>query len=366
MEIILCPYCQTQFFSNDIIKPHRVVLQVLARFRINCPHDGCQEQIGYDQHDAHIDQCQFNSITCEHCSHDYQRIDQCNHEAKCLDLIKFKNLELSEKLAESIAEVENGRSELQSTISELVSAKRTISEERQKSGTELTKVRSELKLVRSQLEINKRTSSEERKISEDELTKLRSELDLVKSQLGNHKRTSAEERENCEAKLAKARAALESIKSQFQNVTVLPAGFKYFANDVFAMQLKQATTTSFDSSGRDLGDTFDYFQSYSAKEQFTGAMIYVTHEHEVYSEKTEDWIFLVIEREESTKLIKAEWNTKIWQKGKKLLDKDYKYTFEKDTGWGPKVKKNCDQVEFFVMVTIKKWNIAKYKTILQH
>mgnify|MGYP000522945988 CR=1 FL=1 len=264
LEIILCPNCQTQFFSpNDLIPPHRIVGQVLSSFRMNCPHDGCQEQIAYDQYDTHLIQCQFKNVICDHCNQEYLRSDKDEHEANCIDFIKFKNLELSTNLEEAKGEVAN------------------------------------------------------------------------------------------------VRAELESINSQFKNVTILRAvRYKYFQNDVFVTQLKQATTTSFDEKGRNSQKNFDYFKSYSAKEQLKGAKIFVQHNHRVYSDKKEDGIFLRIKRAETTKTIEAMWNLKVFQNGKQLLDGDYKYTFEEDTGWGTIVEKNCDQSEFCVIVVIKEWKVT--------
>jgi len=268
---IICPICRIQFSSpNDLVQPSRIERQVLGRLLMICPHDGCQEQITYDQYDTHIVQCQN---MCEHCNQEYLRSDKDEHEANCLDLIKFQNSELSAKLV------------------------------------------------------------------------------IVK-------RNSGQEREKFEAEIAKARAELASMKSQFQNVTILPAGFKYFENDVFVTQLKQATTTSFDWQGHNSHNNYDWFASYSANEQFTGGEMYVLHKHFVYSDKKEDGISLHIERAETTETIEAMWNLKIFQNGKKLFDRDLKYTFEKDTCRGRKVEKNCDESEFTVIVTIKEWNVT--------
>jgi len=309
LDIIFCPYCQTQFFSpNDLVQPNRLLRQFLGRLRLNCPHDGCKEQITYDQYHTHIGQCQFKNIICDHCNQEYLRSDKNEHEANCLELIKFNFFELSAKHDESVAELACVRSDLQSTISELENVKRNNSEERQTYETELANVRSELTLVKSQLENDKRTSA--------------------------------------------------SLKSQFLNMTrIFPAGFKYFENDVFVTQLKQATTTSFDWKGHHSRNNFDWFRSDSAKEQFTGAKIYVTHQHRVYSK--EDFIFLGIERAETTKKIEAIWNTKVFQSGKQLLDRDCEYTYENDLSWGSYVdEKNWDQSSLCVIVTIKKWKVT--------
>jgi len=64
---------------------------------------------------------------CRHCNEQYQRIGKDDHEANCLELIKFKNSELAAKLEEYIAEVANVRSDLESTRSELENVKRTSS-----------------------------------------------------------------------------------------------------------------------------------------------------------------------------------------------------------------------------------------------
>ena len=160
---------------------------------MNCPHDGCEEQIGYDQYDIHIDQCQFKCVICEHCNQEYQKIFKDDHEANCLDLVKLKILQLSGKLDQAHAELEN--------------MKITIADEREKSATELSKARSKLKVVKSELEYFTRKSSAEREQFE----------------------------------VATARVELESIKSHFQNVIVLPAGFKHFENGlVFATKIKKA------------------------------------------------------------------------------------------------------------------------------
>ena len=63
---------------------------------------------------------------CGHCNQEYQR--NGDHEANCLELIKFKNLELSAKLEESNVEVANVRSDLESAISELENVKRTTAQ----------------------------------------------------------------------------------------------------------------------------------------------------------------------------------------------------------------------------------------------
>ena len=247
MEIISCPYCQTQFFSpSDLIQPQRVVRQVLSHFRMHCPHDGCEEKIGYDDYDTHIDQCQLKFVICEHCNQEYQRTLKDDHEANCIDLIKFKNLELSAKLNQSQAlEVE----------------------------------------LRTKLENINRTLSEEHEKSETELTKVRSELHLVKSQLENMTRNSSEEREQSEADV-KARPDLEFIKSQFQNANELSARFKHFENDVFVMQVQHATTASVDNQGHNSKHKYDYFHTDSAEQQFKGAEIYIG---------TAPWKFLKIQ-----------------------------------------------------------------------
>ena len=52
-----CPECRTPFSSpDDVIQPFRVFRNILQDIKIQCPHDGCQEEIEYDQYEAHTDQ----------------------------------------------------------------------------------------------------------------------------------------------------------------------------------------------------------------------------------------------------------------------------------------------------------------------
>ena len=229
---------------------------MLAHFLSDCPHDGCQEQIEYDQYDAHIDQCIFKRVMCRHCNEQYQRIGKDDHEANCLELIKFKNSELAAKLEEYIAEVANVRSDLESTRSELENVKRTSS--------------------------HRKIQGEK---SEAELKKVRSELNLVQGQLKDVKRSAELVLEKYEAELAKGHIELESINSQFQNVTGLTALFKCFQNDVLIAQVKQATETPFDNQF-----FYNCFSSYSAKTEYTGAKIYVVHDYCMYSDWNENRI----------------------------------------------------------------------------
>ena len=112
------------------------------------------------------------------------RSDKDAHEANCIDLIKFKNLELSSELEKSVAEVASVRSDLHWTVSKLEDVKRNNSEGRKKSETDLANIRSELTLVKSQLSklIVKRNNGQEREKLEAKLTRVCSELKLVKSQ----------------------------------------------------------------------------------------------------------------------------------------------------------------------------------------
>ena len=76
--------------------------QVLASIKINCPHDGCQEEIGYEQYQTHVDQCQFGpnaTTTCSYCDADYATKDEIIHRDNCMSYVKFQKLELESELA---------------------------------------------------------------------------------------------------------------------------------------------------------------------------------------------------------------------------------------------------------------------------
>ena len=86
--------------------------QVLASIKINCPHDGCTEEIGYEQYQSHVDQCQFSSTTCCYCDIDYARKDENIHRNNCMNYLKFKKLEFESELA-------SVKSELAKYVSEI-------------------------------------------------------------------------------------------------------------------------------------------------------------------------------------------------------------------------------------------------------
>jgi len=48
----------------------------------------------------------------------------------------------------------------------------------------------------------------------------------------------------------------------------------------------------------------------------------------MYSDADKDWIYLFVEKAETTKMVEAEWNMKVWKNGKQLLDHDFKHTFD--------------------------------------
>ena len=92
-----CPDCRTEFTSHgDIVQPFRIMRQVLASIKINCSHDGCKEEVEYEQYQSHVDQCQFspNAITtCSYCDTDYARKDENIHRDNCTNYLKFQKLE---------------------------------------------------------------------------------------------------------------------------------------------------------------------------------------------------------------------------------------------------------------------------------
>jgi len=65
-------------------------------------------------------------------------------------------------------------------------------------------------------------------------------------------------------------------------------------------------------------------------------------------------------------MIETEWNLKVWQNGNKIWDKDHQHTFENDEGYVAKVKKNDEQTEYYVIVTIKNGKLQTPNIHLLH
>ena len=68
-------------------------------------------------------------------------------------------------------------------------------------------------------------------------------------------------------------------------------------------------------------------------------------------------MFLFVELLEGTEKIDAVWNVKIWQDGKRVLDKEIKYRFKNSKGRGIAIEIN--DTDLLVAFTIKKWNVTK-------
>ena len=69
----------------------------MSSIKIKCPHDGCKEEIGYEQYQTHVDQCQI--ITCFYCDVDYAKKDENIHRDNCANYWKFQKIELESDLA---------------------------------------------------------------------------------------------------------------------------------------------------------------------------------------------------------------------------------------------------------------------------
>ena len=156
---VLCPYCQTQFEPpNDLAEPLRIVRSVLESFRINCPHQGCNEQIRYEQFDAHILQCQYhpNAVSsCSYCDQKYPKIEEEQHQANvgnCVKFLKRQRSELASKLEESEAKIIKVESDLQSIKSELEKTKTELEKTKNDFKSEMTNLKTELENTKIKLE----------------------------------------------------------------------------------------------------------------------------------------------------------------------------------------------------------------------
>ena len=106
---------------------------LIADIQIKCPYDRCQEQFGYAQYDTHIDQCQFNLITCSNCPNTYPKSAKEDHLSNCLETVKVA-------VAAKTSELELVKTELGQVKTELGQVK-----------TELGHVKTELGQVKTEL-----------------------------------------------------------------------------------------------------------------------------------------------------------------------------------------------------------------------
>lgn len=96
--VLRCPDCRSEFASpDDLCKPFRIVRQILAGIRINCPRDECNEQMGYEQYDAHL--LTHVIQTCSYCATEYQKSDEGDHLSNCFNYVKLQKLQLESDLA---------------------------------------------------------------------------------------------------------------------------------------------------------------------------------------------------------------------------------------------------------------------------
>ena len=95
---MILPLCdRAKKVQKFVIPVCKVRTLLIADIQIKCPYDGCQAQFGYEQYDTHIDQCQFNLVTCSNCENQYPKSAKEDHLSNCLQTVK---VELATKTSE--------------------------------------------------------------------------------------------------------------------------------------------------------------------------------------------------------------------------------------------------------------------------
>ena len=62
-----CPECRTNFSVNDVGKPSRILLNLIAEVRLRCVNPGCEEIIKYGDYITHGLQCEMAAVKCDGC-----------------------------------------------------------------------------------------------------------------------------------------------------------------------------------------------------------------------------------------------------------------------------------------------------------
>ena len=60
-----CPECRQAFLDTDLVKPCRIILNMMGEINLTCPNDGCDKIINYNDFSLHSSQCVKGN--CESC-----------------------------------------------------------------------------------------------------------------------------------------------------------------------------------------------------------------------------------------------------------------------------------------------------------
>ncbi|CAG2112816.1 unnamed protein product, partial [Medioppia subpectinata] len=87
-----CPYDRKKLKTTHLVRPPRLVLNMLSNLRLHCPHKdkGCDEVLTLECHDNHIITCRFNKKTCGKC------LCETLSEHNCVDSLLQQNRVLRE------------------------------------------------------------------------------------------------------------------------------------------------------------------------------------------------------------------------------------------------------------------------------
>lgn len=107
---------------------------------------------------------------------------------------------------------------------------------------------------------------------------------------------------------------------------------------------------------------FAFYQTHSTKTKVFGGQLYAKHQFRTYSNKSENLVYLAVEKSERTKQIDAEWTMSVWseKESKNIFEGTYTAIFGKpDWTLGPKIDFNfTSDSSMIVTFQIKQWNVT--------
>ena len=127
--------------------------------------------------------------------------------------------------------------------------------------------------------------------------------------------------------------------------------------------MRLADETVCDRKGRNCNENFNWYESLSAKAKCDGGYIYVKHQVRMYPDRTEDKIFLMVQRSNDVESINADLVLNVWDNNDDhcIVDEDIKIVFNAHTiTWGAaQLCSFTDQVEITLVVTLDDWEVKR-------
>ena len=78
-----CPECRQAFLDNDLVKPSRIILNMMGEINLTCPNEGCEKIINYNDFSLHLSQCV--KLSCKSCGITIVQSDIEEHKKRFLD-----------------------------------------------------------------------------------------------------------------------------------------------------------------------------------------------------------------------------------------------------------------------------------------